>query len=222
MTGEVWISSVMNDHSLSTRSGARAKYYGKDWPPPTFDLREGPDVDMQAYRRYWRGETLAREELTEALFVFDKGRWAKRKDLFTAGSFYAVKGRLAEVLAAFDLGEGGLIEFPVYEEDKRTLVEGGPYYLLKFGCIKNTFVPEKSIGLRSRRTIEQDGYELWADYMNLKDGDIAVTRDALDGPDLWFEKKLQDRIFMSGRLHDAILAAKVNVDFRFSKARLLD
>lgn len=42
------------------------------------------------------------------------------------------------------------------------------------------------------------------------------------GADLWFEKKLMKKIFMSGRLHDAILAAKVKTNFHFAQARIID
>lgn len=52
-------------------------------------------------------------------------------------------------------------------------------------------------------------------------GDIGVTPEALAGPDLWFEKNIYNRIVMSGRLHDAIVAARIKVDFRVARARVI-
>ena len=140
-------------------------------------------------------------------------------DLFCAGPFYAVKGRLADVLKDFDLGNGGLIEFPIYQADKATRLPG-PFYLLNFGAVKDNFVASESLKLRPRRTMNSDGYELWATY-GLEDGDIALTAGAFEGADLWHERKLENKLFMSGRLHDAILAAKVKVKFRFAKVRII-
>lgn len=228
MTGSVWVSSVMRNHHLWNRQGIREKFYGEDWAPPTFQLGVPSKQVLHAHMRHNRGETLQRTDFPEASYVFAEGNWKRVGDLFSAGTFFAVKGRLAEVLKDFDLGDGGLIEFPVYEADKTTRLPG-PFYLLNFGAIKDSFVPaesqsrvgEKVVGLRSRRELERDGYELWAAY-GLADGDIAVTRDALEGADLWFERKLENQIFMSGRLHDAIVAAKVRTKFDFAQARIID
>lgn len=117
----------------------------------------------------------------------------------------------------FNLGEGGLIEFPVYGGDRVAPVAGGLFYLLNFGCVRDAFVPEESRKICSRRTVADQGYELWKDNMGVGDGDKAVRRAAPDGCGLWFEKKHEERIFMSGRLHDAIEATGTGVDFRFSQ-----
>ncbi|NRP70988.1 hypothetical protein ILFOPFJJ_01870 [Ensifer psoraleae] len=146
--------------------------------------------------------------------------WKRVGDLFTAGPFYAVKGRLAEVLKDFDLGGGGLVEFPIYEADKTTRLPG-PFYFLNFGAVKDSFVPSESRKLRPRRTMERDGYDLWATY-DLEDGDIALTTAAFEGADLWHERKLENRLFMSGRLHDAIVAATVKDNFQFAQAHTID
>ncbi|MCQ9147741.1 hypothetical protein [Ochrobactrum sp. BTU2] len=228
MTGAVWVSSVMTNGHLFDKQGIREKYFGKDWAPPTFDLSKGGHDDVgDAHRRHLRGDKLARTDFPEAMYVFAEGNWKRVGDLFCAGPFFAVKGKLAEVLKGFDLGDGELIEFPIFEADKTTRLPG-PFYLLNFGAVKNSFVPEASqsragekvVGLRSRRTIEHDGYELWATY-KLEDGDIAVTSAALEGADLWFERKLENKIFMSGRLHDAVVAAKAKTDFQFAQARIV-
>lgn len=219
MSDTVWVSSVMSDYTIGNRQGIREKFYGEDWAPPTFQLGVEPERVVRAHRRHNNGETLERTDFPEAMYVFAENNWKRVGDLFCAGPFYAVKGRLAEVLIDFDLGKGGLIKFPIYEADKKTRLPG-PFYLLNFGAVKDSFVASESRKLCSRRTVDRDGYELWATY-DLEDGDIALTAAAFEGADLWHERKLQSRLFMSGRLHEAILAAKVKVKFQFARARIV-
>ncbi|WCK15360.1 hypothetical protein G6L41_017185 [Agrobacterium tumefaciens] len=219
MTDAVWVSSVMSDHTITNKQGIREKFYGEDWAPPTFILDMPPERVIQAMRRHNRGETLERTDFPEAMYVFNEGRWKQGGELFSAGPFYAVKGKLAEVLGQFDLGTGGLIEFPIYEADKVTPLPG-PFYFLNFGSVKDSFVPQESKSLRDVSRLTSERSEWWATY-DIEDGDIAVRETALEGADLWFEKKLKDKIFMSGRLHDAIVAAKVKTKFRFAQARII-
>jgi hypothetical protein len=215
MTQEVWISSVMTEGGIGNKQGIREKYYGEDWAPPTIILDVPPKHVRDAVHRHWDGHALTREEFVEAMYVFDEKRWARQKDLFMAGGFYAVRGKLAEVLKQFDLGEGGLIEFPIYQADKVTPLPG-PFYLLNFGCIKDSVVIEQCQKLRH---VFHPDHDQWGGFGIVDDG-IAVTAAALEGPDLWFESKLRKKIFMSGRLHDAIMAAKIKVNFQFARARI--
>ncbi|KEO59248.1 hypothetical protein [Thioclava indica] len=218
MTQEVWVSSVMTEGGIGNKQGIREKYYGEDWAPPTFILGVPPEHVIAATDRHYRGHALTREEFTEAMYVFDEKRWARQKDLFMAGGFYAVRGKLAEVLKQFDLGAGGLIEFPIYQADKVTPLPG-PFYLLNFGCIKDSVVIEQCQKLHHVFEKKIFGYDQWS-VSNLEDGEIAVTAAALEGPDLWFESKLRKKILMSGRLHDAIVAEKIKVNFKFARARI--
>ncbi|WDZ78765.1 hypothetical protein PWG15_09850 [Ensifer adhaerens] len=188
MPDTVWVSSVMSDYSIGNRQGIREKFYGGDWAPPTFQLGVAPQHVLQALFRYNRGETLERTDFPEAMYVFAENNWKRVGELSCAGPFYAVKGRLAEVLKNFDLGKGGLIEFPIYAADKTTRLPG-PFYLLNFGAVKDSFVASESRKLRPRRTIDKDGYELWATY-DLEDGDLALTAAAFEGADLWHERKV--------------------------------
>ena len=220
MPDTVWVSSVMSDYTIGNRQGIREKFYGQDWAPPTFQLGVAPKHVLEAHWRHNSGETLERTDFPEAMYVFAENNWKRVGDLFCAGPFYAVKGRLAEVLKDFDLGKGGLIEFPIYKADKSTRLPG-PFYLLNFGAVKDSFVPSETRSkLFPSRTVERDGYDLWLTYP--EDGDVALTTAALEGADLWCERKLENRLFMSGRLHDAIQAAKVKVKFRFAKVRIVE
>jgi hypothetical protein len=222
MSKEIWMCSVMGRPSMMDKQGARAKYFGRDWPPASFKIHASEDADYSVRAKHKSGIALKREEMTEAMFVFDHKHWKRTKDFFMGGNFYAVRGQLAKAFQQFDLGDGGLFEFPIYEEDKVTPISGGPFYLLNFGCVKDTLVIEESQNLHQYRTLESDGYEKWEDWSNIQDGDIVLRADALQGCDLWFENKLRERFFVSGPLHDAIEAANSGVNFYFTKCRLAE
>ncbi|MDZ7824303.1 MAG: hypothetical protein U5K75_09900 [Ahrensia sp.] len=173
MSNEVWVSSIMSDSSYG-KQGAREKYFNRPWAPASDMYESWQDADFSITHQYKKGINVGRENLTEAMFVFDKKKWSRIKDFFYAGNFMAVKGRLAEVLHQFDLGDGALYEFPVYEADQKTLAEGGPYYVLSFGCIKDTVDISQSKNLRKVFDSKYDRYDKWSDYGDLKDGEMAV------------------------------------------------
>lgn len=220
MTAAVWVSSVMGDSSIGNKQGIREKYFGEDWAPPEFTFGSTSKKILHALHKHNAGEKLARSDLTEAMFVFSENHWRRVGDLFTAGGFYAVKGKLAEVFMRSDLGNSELIEFPIYQADKTTPLPG-PFYLLNFGAQKDSFLPAISRDVYPFFTMELDGREVWKANIKPIDYDIAVSTAALDSPDIWFESRLKDKIFMSARLHDAIVEANIKTDFRFSRARIV-
>jgi uncharacterized protein DUF1629 len=220
LSDETWVSSVGSNSMLFDKPGIREKHYGQDWAPPKFEFGVRTEVQVKNVNRHVRGEKLQREEFVEAAYVFDPKRWSRVKDLFALEGFFAVKGRLAELLATFDLGDGELVEFPIYEADKITRLPG-PYYFLNFGSQKDCFLSKDSIGARLLGKNKITGQELWAGPIEPEDGDIAVSVEARDGADLWIDPKLKGKIFMSGRLHDAIEVANLRIDFCFARTRIL-
>lgn len=135
--------------------------------------------------------------------MWDQKRFKKVKDIFMAGPFYAVQGKLAEVLSCFDLGEGGLLPFTIYRADLETPYPG-EFFLLNFGCRKDTLVPESSKKVSKFVVVKKTGQQLWKvdDWIE----DTVVLRDAaLQGPDLWFEEALYNKIILSDALAQAII-----------------
>ena len=220
MTGEVWISSWMRNSQIGNKLGLSEKYYGEDWGPATYEYPPFSDVLKKARDRHYKGQALERTDFPEALYVFNEKHFKRVGDLFAAGPFYAVKGRLAEVLSQFDLGGGGLIPLPIYQADKVTPVEG-EFFLLNFGARKQSFLPEKSRRVEPLLTMELDGKEVWSAKFGLKDGEIAVSSAALEGADLWMEPTLWKEVFLSGRLVEAIRAAKVTTDLWLARCRIV-
>lgn len=129
MSQQVWMSGMIGGiYGVGNKQGLHDKYFGEEWRPAQHEIPPYNDKVMQARRRHNRGFALTRTDFPEALAVFDEKRFRQIGDPFMAGPFYAVKGMLADVLSQFDLGEGGLIPFPIYRADKITPVEG-EYFL---------------------------------------------------------------------------------------------
>ncbi len=220
MADEIWVSSVSSNYLLGNKLGIREKFFGQDWAPPKFEQDALTPEQLANVNRSSQGEKLEREEFVEAAYVFDHRRWSRVKDLFWVSGFLAVKGKLAELLKDFDLGGGELVEFPIFEMDKTTQLSG-PFYFLNFGSQKDCFVPRESQRVSFLARNKKTGQELWSGPIEPKDGEIAVSASARVGADLWVDPKLSSAIFMSGLLHDAIEGAKLKIDFRFARARIV-
>lgn len=54
------------------------------------------------------------------------------------------------------------------------------------------------------------------------DNDIAVSRQALDGPDIWIDPLLWNGLFISDRLARALKIAKRASTFHLAKCRVID
>ena len=160
MPDEIWVSTVGSNSRLFDKQGIREKFYGQDWAPPQFEMDAPSEQHANNYRRHARGEKLRREEFVEAAYVFDPKRWSRVKDFFAVDGFFCVKGKLAELLKEFDLGEGELVEFPIYEMDKTTRLPG-PFYFLNFGSQKDCFLPEETKGARLIAKNSEKGVEIW-------------------------------------------------------------
>jgi hypothetical protein len=152
--------------------------------------------------------------------VEDYDRWTSDTlpDLFSARGHWIVSARAADVLRKFDLGGGAL--YPVTEgiflEDEVTRIDGD-YYCWIFGNIKMGLMPEVSANLRPP-AVEGLWYHMpW----KLADGDVAVSKDVLGGPDVWLDKMLFQSIFLSRELGDALDAVGLRKAFRLYKARVI-
>lgn len=217
---EVWISSVMSNGELGNKLGIREKFYGHDWEEPTHIVPRKPDGVFENMLLHAKGIKLSREIFPEASYIFDEKRFNRSKDFFWAGGFMAIKGKLADVLKTANLGNTELVPYPIYEMDKKTKLPG-PFYLLNFGEQKNSFLPHESENVRPFYTVDKDGIELWKAKFEPADNEIAVSALAIEGPDIWFEPKCMNKIFMSGALAHAIQEARIKVDFGLAKCRVV-
>jgi hypothetical protein len=225
MSGDVWISEVFTDYQLGNKMGLRWKYPGVDWSPAKHVLDTPTDQEIARFRAYRSGHHLPPENLPEALAIWEPNCFARTGDMFSLGSMYVVRPKLADVFSKFDLGDGGLVPITIYEADLQTPAKG-EYFMLQLGARKDTFLPKESNqeGYRVRPLFvdRTTGEQMWKVETLIRDGDVAVSEAALDGPDLWAEIHVLDRLFMSGALAEALQRAGAKkVDFMLKQCRVV-
>ena len=120
------------------------------------------------------------------------------------------------MLRQFDLGEGALYPTKLFQNDRTTPVEG-EYFCLNFGNQKQAFVPEYSPTANKPYPTQ----DIWQLALNPKDDDIAVTKTAMVGPDLWVDPDLRNAFFLSDPLVQALKAAKLTRRFGLRKCRVI-
>jgi hypothetical protein len=221
MSSGVWMSSVLSVYALGDKPGVRTKFYGYDWEPAEFIAPRMPGDVYANMNRVARGFALKREELPEAAAVWNEKRFKLLGDVFWASGFLVVRGKLAQVLARFDLGEGGLVPFPVYQADLVTHYPG-EFFLLNFGAIKNTILPDQCEDARKFFVAKDTGLQLWHVNDYKPDGEIVVSTRALAGPDLWMEEAVPKKIFMSHELAQAIIEIGMSDIFRLKQCRVAE
>lgn len=205
MVEQVWISEVMSNGDLGNKLGLRHKWSEEPWeaPYPHHRIPDRSEKVVAALSKHCAGNTLERDEFPEASAVYSPTNFNRAKDVFFIGGFLGVKGKVADVISSFDLGDGGgLIPYNIYNEDEKTPLPG-PYYIVNFGPKKDCFLPEASTNIENLGPNHKTGEPLWS-LQYLRDDDIAVAPTALVGADLWMCPFVPSRIFMSGRLVQAL------------------
>ncbi len=221
MSGKVWMSSVLSN-LLIIDQGIRTKHYGHDWEEARINGLNAPDEAFDARRRNQKGTALERKDFPEASAVWNEKMYAKVCDIFPIGTAHVVRGKLAETLARFDLGEGGLIPFQIYKADLVTPMEGA-FFLLNFGARKNSVLPEQSENVVKGGVRVATGQQLWDVSSCEQDSDLAFSPAALNGADLWFEDIIRyDKIFMSDALAQALIAIDMKDLFALKECRVVE
>lgn len=221
MNKEVWVGPFLGPGGYDDILGAHDKPFGKDWTPAEFIKSARGEEYARLLLRYTRGETLKRTDFPEAAGVFSPEHFARTKDFFALAGFYAVKGKLAEVLSQFDFSAGGLLPFQIFQEDKSTPLSV-KYFFLNFGGPKDFLLPEHCRGMQPFIKDKETGRQLWKLGSDFVDDDVAVSTAALSGPDIWTDSGLYSTIFMSHALVVALAKADIRIDFRLRRCRVLD
>ena len=222
MSGKVWISSVLSNYDIGMKQGSRTKFYGHEWNPASLQIPLSPDEVHEASRRHRQGFVISRAEFAEAEAVWDEKRFKKIKDIFAvAGPFYAVRGKLAEILSRSDLGDGGLLPFTIYQADLVTPYPG-EFFLLNFGARKNSILPERSENVVKFAVDHKTGLQYWKVNSWHEDAEVALSPVALEGPDLWFEEFVDNKIFMSDCLAQALIDIGMKDIFELKECRIVE
>lgn len=125
--------------------------------------------------------------------------------LFSNGFFF-MRSESATVLRRFDLGEGALYPARLWHPDRTTPVPG-EYFYLSQGNRKDAFLPERSPEARPLPNKKR-----WPPS-NPTHGQVVFSTKALDGPDIWWDDKIDAYYFISDRLAKALKQAKLVRDW---------
>jgi hypothetical protein len=165
-----------------------------------------------------RGEKLTADELPPCLFGEIGFFIDSLPQVFYANGYFVLREQAYDVFSQFDLGETELVPVKVYQSDKETEVAGA-YYLINFGCVKNSFIPEMSTDLRPPLKVWFG--MAWTPPLTPKDDQVAVSVEKSRGSHLWHEKWFMRSLFMSGQLRNALVASSLDKPFKLSKCRMV-
>lgn len=194
------MSGLLSSQKIGAKQGLRSKFYGHEWQPAHFSIPVSPQEILEAGKRYANALPLDREQFPEASAVWDARSFSKVQDIFTVGGgFFCIRGRLVEVFAKRDLGDGALVPFTIYGADLATPLSA-EHFLLNFGAVKQTVRLDACADVREFFTDPETGITLWRVNDYVPDARVVVSSDALMGADLWAEQGIYNKLFLSDRL----------------------
>jgi hypothetical protein len=219
MNNDVYYSGIHSNYSVFAKvhtgldDGEYEEQFKKD--------RTVTNIIVERSQCHARGQKLGLDELPQKFYArILEDKIKTLPEAFYANGYIVVQQKCFDVFSQFDLGQTDLVPAKIYQKDRTTEIEG-QFYVFNFGCIKESFIPEKSLGMR-KPFQTPDGLVWSGPPVPPEDNQLAVSPDALSGPDLWFEKGLPRLIFMTGRLRDALKAEKLHVPFKFFKCHVVE
>lgn len=204
MNDEVWVSNAPENSELTPNVHLVCDV-----------IEDDKERALDAMTRSKIGEPLEASRFALKYFSTYPTRTAKPLLPLTVLGFFIVNEQAATVLLDMNLGDGGLYPLEIYQYDRTTRVEG-EYYNLNIGNQKRAVSLPNSNARENRY-----GPGIWHLPYGLTDDDIAVTRDALDGPDIWVDPTLQNSFFVSGRLADSLRMAGIFDAFCLHRCRVV-
>lgn len=133
-----------------------------------------------------------------------------------------VSDRLRIVLETFDMGAGGFYPTRVCSKDGSKLLSKS-HCFWNFGNSKKTWLPNACPRVEPTfHGPDKSEPTSWFPPVNLEDGDIAVTPQASDGPDVWAEWRLKSCLLFSGALVRALQNEHLDKPFYFKSCRILE
>jgi hypothetical protein len=190
--------------------------------PFTHDLVDNEDdLDrvVATIKRNDGGEPLGPEAFPKAIWgAAHRGarKFGKLPDIIYGYGYYAVSTRCTDVLQRFDLGGGALYPVKVLQKDKTTPIGGHDWFCINFGNVKRAFVAELS------QNIEPWPGGRWAMRAALRDNDTVLSESALGGADIWIDPQLDQSLFVSGLLGDALKKEKCASGWDLTKCRVVE
>lgn len=206
MTDSVWISDVLADPDLVLLM-------------ETDVVAQDANRAIEAINLLKAGKAVPEGLCPKEVWAGEAAEWVQRApDLFLANTYPIVSEKAADVLRRFDVGEGALYPVDaVFEKDRTTRIPGN-FFCWIFGNSKSAFAAEES---PDARPFAGPNSGRWKMPFVHKDDQLAVSRSALAGPDVWVDPTLFKSVFVSGRLGDALGEAGLRKAFRLSRCRIV-
>lgn len=202
MSDIVWLSRALADTSI---------IFFFDSDLATVDVA----MAVEGSKRNPLGEALGPEYFPKSLRASDDTVPERLPDLFVANGYWVISNKAAYVLRQFDLGNGALYPVAVLKHDGTPYP--GEYFSWNFGNLKTALSTERSTNLRPFGVAGR----IWNLPWVLKDDDVAVTAEALAGPDVWADPTLFKSLFISDRLGSALNDARLAKAFKLYQSRVV-
>lgn len=135
---------------------------------------------------------------------------------------FAYSPQVIELLSAFDLGKAKFHAPSFISKDTKTELELD-HAFVEYGNVKTSFSISQSRNceeLPTHSNPELANYRYPPGYV--KDGDLALTPDSLNGPEIWVEKHLIRMVFVSDRIAQALRDTKLDAPFFLRRCRIVE
>lgn len=203
---DVYVSSSFRDSSLF-------KSYEIDKSTP-YDAQK-----KRVLKSIRSGVAIDRSELPDEYFYKYRGGVPEKLTHFClAGFSWVISEQVAEIFSSFNLGNNHIKASKFFDHEKTLLPFN--HSAIAFGEQKNALDVENSSRIFLVWPDNPIPPDVWELHHKPDDGDMTVTQAALEGPDIWCDPRVFNHFFMSGRLVEALKAAKLNKDFRLTKCNI--
>jgi len=149
--------------------------------------------------------------------LFKGGR---RLPVFFYQDLFCIAHEAIDIFAAHDLGDAQFRDVDIYELDGETRIDE-PVRILVPANAMTAFSMEHSPEIKKATLPVPELLAAPIASFMMKNGDVAVARRVLDGPDVWIDPTFRRTFFISDRLARALREAGLADDFDLRWARLV-
>lgn len=147
-------------------------------------------------------------------------RGGRRLPTFFYQDMFCIAHEAIDIFAAHDLGEAQFRAVDIFEMDGETRIDE-PVRILVPGNATTAFSMQHSPEVEKATLPVPELLAAPVASFMMKNGDVAVTRDVLGGPDVWIDPTFRRTFFLSDRMARALREAGLADDFDLRWARLV-
>lgn len=162
-----------------------------------------------AFRRDMAGEVVAPEDVPHMMYFGQPGEYTDPLPPAFFNGFVFLRDDAADIFMAHDLGDAALFPVDLFQNDRTTPVLPKVHALNRAN--RKATLNAADYGLR-RMVPGQELFNLPRD-MPKRHKDFTAPRATLDGPDLWVDPTIVQTMFLSDRLAQALISAKIDKEF---------